>query len=292
MKKILSFLIVLSFCLSARSQLDVSVSGLSSEPLFNFCNDNYRNGWGLKLGSGYTHMGSNNMGFEIGFNWLINNNGFKETNLSLGDYTLYNNWYNWQFKINGIFEYNALSYYFGLNVGRATYNTKENLSFLEIQEDNTTSWREILISQNLVQYGCQVGTYYKVNNSLSLDFGISVLRGTLPVEYINFNSFIYDGQFIDYQENKSTPFLITISAGFRVNLSNLNLENHSTNNYNYRYEENQNDREVFYNRDRRVYDSSGENQSSKTKKSTNTNNTKEKKKPKLYKVGKTPVNYK
>ena len=148
MKKTLLVLIVLLHCLNAKSQLDFSVSGLYSEPLFNFCHDGYSNGWGLKLGSGYTTMGSNNMGFELGFNWLMNNNGLKETNLTLGDYTLSNKWYNWQFKTNGIFEYNAFSYYFGLNIGRATYHTNENLTFIEIQEDNTTHWRDILISQN------------------------------------------------------------------------------------------------------------------------------------------------
>lgn len=292
MKKILSFLIVLSFCLSARSQLNVSVSGLYSEPLFDFCHDNYSNGWGLKLGSGYTHMGLNNMSVELGFNWLINNNGFKKTNLSLGDYTLYNNWYNWQFKINGIFEYNNFTYYFGLNAGISTYYTYENLSFLEVQEDNTMVWREILIEENIFQYGFQFGTYYKVGNSLSLDFGISVLRGKSPIEYINFNSFTFDGKFIDYQENESSPFLITLSAGLRINLSSIKLENHSTNAYNYGYEENQNNKELFYNSRRRGCDSSAGDNASKTKKTSNTNSSKGKAKPKLYKVGKTPVNYK
>jgi hypothetical protein len=292
MKNILSFLIVLSFCLSARSQLDVSVSGLYSEPLFNFCNDNYSNGWGLKLGSGYTHKGSNNMGFELGFNWLINNNGFKKTNLSLGDYTLYNNWYNWQFKINGIFEFNTFTYYFGLNAGRSKYYTFENLRFLEVQEDNTMLWREILIEENTFQYGFQFGTYFKLSNSLSLDFGFSVLRGKSSIEYINFNSFTFDGKFIDYQENKSSPFLITLSAGLRINLSSIKLESYSTNTYNYGYEENQNNKEIFYDSRRKECDSSAGDNTSKTKKKPNKDNTKEKSKPKLYKVGKTPVNYK
>ena len=104
MKKYFVSLFCISLSFICVAQLDFSASGLVSAPLFNFDKNQYSNGWGGKFGLGYTHMGPNEMGIEYGFNWLINQNGSQMTSLPLGDYTLSNNWYNWQFKLNGIFE--------------------------------------------------------------------------------------------------------------------------------------------------------------------------------------------
>lgn len=299
MKKyfVLLFCISLSFVGSA--QLDFSASGLVSAPLFNFDKNQYSNGWGGKFGLGYTHMGPNEMGIEYGFNWLINQNGSQMTSLPLGDYTLSNNWYNWQFKLNGIFEHKEFRYYFGINAGRAIYYTHEHLSFTSMQEDYTTYWSETLMTKNVFHYGAQFGAYVELTEGVSFDFGVSILKGTDPVDYINFDSFNYDGEYIDYQENASSPFLITISAGFKMNLSSMNLGSIlccSSNNY--LIEENNSSNcstPVRYSSARSTSNTiriPKSNNSGSSSSSSGSSSSKGKSSPKLYKVGKTPVNYK
>ena len=107
MKKILVFLSFISSSFIAVSQLDFSLNSLYSSSLSNFKKDSYSSGFGVKFGLSHIHMGSNNMGLETGFDWIISNNGKETTGLPLGIYTLSNSWYNWQFKLNGIFEYNV-----------------------------------------------------------------------------------------------------------------------------------------------------------------------------------------
>tara|TARA_Y100000739_G_scaffold220926_1_gene220893 strand:- start:614 stop:1513 length:900 start_codon:yes stop_codon:yes gene_type:complete len=299
MKKIIFSFFIFSISFGSLAQLDFIAGVLYSEPLFNFNYKDYSNGTGVKFGFGYTHMGTNNMGIEAGLNWLVNKNGFRKTSLPIGEYTLSNDWYNWQCKLNGVFEYNIFKYYFGINAGRAIYHTDEYLSFTTIQEDNSSIWTETLMEKNVFQYGFQLGTYVSVSKRVSMDFGASVLKGTAPVQYINFNTFVFDGEFLDYQENKSSPFLITMSIGLRINISNLNTGDYSrVRNYYY-------DNEKYSNNSGRQDNSrpankssnsrgcsSSSNKSSSSGNSTSSNNSKGGSKPKLYKVGKTPVNYK
>ena len=291
------FIIFLSF--GSIAQFDFSASGLYSAPLFKFNEDHYSDGWGGKFGLGYTYMGPNEMGIECGFNWLINQNGSEKTTLPLGDYTLSNNWYNWQFKLNGIFEHEEFKYYFGVNAGSAIYYTRENLSFATIQEDNTSYWSETLMSKNVFQYGIQFGAYVEIVEGFSFDFGVSILKGTNPVDYINFDSFVYDGEYIDYEEHISSPFLITISAGFKMNLSSKNLGSFSCcSSNNYFIEENNSSNcstPVRYSSARSTSNNiriPKLNNSGSSSSSNGSSSSKGKSSPKLYKVGKTPVNYK
>ena len=90
------------------------------------------------------------------------------------------------------------------------------------------------MSKNVFQYGVQYGAYVELTEGLSFDFGVSILKGTDPVDYINFDSFVYDGEYIGYEENISSPFLITLSAGFKMNLSLMDIgsiSSCSSNNY-------------------------------------------------------------
>ena len=77
MKKLLLSALTLIGASSINAQLDITASGLYSSPLDQFCIDDYEDGWGAKLGIGYTSMGMNGFGVEYGFNWLVNNNGYK-----------------------------------------------------------------------------------------------------------------------------------------------------------------------------------------------------------------------
>jgi hypothetical protein len=204
-------------------QFELSSSAIYSESLFRFNKNNYCDGWGGKFGLGYTYSEPNKTGIEIGFNWIFSENGNKETKLPIGDYTLSNNWYNWQFNVNTLFEFKKFKHYFGINVGKSTYYTTEYLSFAFTQDDNTTYWRESIMKNNVFQFGFQLGTYIEITDGFSFDFGLSILKGTQPVDFINFESFTYDGELIDYQEKRSSPFLFTINAGFKINLSKLKL---------------------------------------------------------------------
>ena len=306
MKKYFVSLFCISLSFICVAQLDFSASGLVSAPLFNFDKNHYSNGWGGKFGLAYTHMGPNEMGIEYGFNWLVNQNGSQMTSLPIGDYTLSNNWYNWQFKLNGIFEHKEFKYYFGINAGRAIYYTHEYLSFATMQEDYTSYWSETLVSKNVFQYGAQFGAYVELTEGFLFDFGVSILKGTDPVDYINFDSFNYDGEYIDYQENTSSPFLITISAGFKMNLSLINLGSILCSSSNcstpVRYSSPRSPSNVI-----RIpksnssssssgscssSSSSGSSSSSSSSGSSSSSSSKGTSTPKLYKVGKTPVNYK
>lgn len=329
MKRFLLSLFIIFLSFGAIAQFDFSASGLYSAPLFKFNKDHYSDGWGGKFGLGYTYMGPNEMGIEYGFNWLINQNGSEKTTLPIGDYTLSNNWYNWQFKLNGIFEYKEFKYYFGINAGRAIYYTHEYLSFATMQEDYTSYWSETLVSKNVFQYGVQFGAYVELTEGFSFDFGVSILKGTDPVDYINFDSFVYDGEYIGYEENISSPFLITLSAGFKMNLSLMDIGSISScSSNNYLIEENNSSNcttPVRYSSPRSTSNvirtpksnssssssgssssssssgssssssSSGSGSSSSSSGSSSSSSSSSSKgtsRPKLYKVGKTPVNYK
>ncbi len=302
MKKYFASLFFFSLSCVCFGQLDFSAGGMISAPLFNFDKNHYSNGWGGKFGLGYTHMGPNEMGVEYGLNWLINQNGSEMTTLPLGDYTLSNNWYNWQFKLNGIFEHKEFRYYFGINAGRAIYYTQEYMSFATIQEDYTSYWRETLMTKNVLQYGAQFGAYVKITEGVLFDFGVSILKGTDPVDYINFDSFSFDGEYIDYLENTSSPFLITLSAGFKMNLSLMELGSvlcRSSDNY--LIEENNSSNcsrpvRYYYGRSTsnsiRIPKSNSSGSSSSSSGSGASSGSKGTSSPKLHKVGKTPVNYK
>tara|TARA_B100000676_G_scaffold304295_2_gene356307 strand:+ start:249 stop:1067 length:819 start_codon:yes stop_codon:yes gene_type:complete len=271
MKKILVFLSFISSSFIAVSQLDFSLNSLYSSSLSNFKKDSYSSGFGVKFGLSHIHMGSNNMGLETGFDWIISNNGKETTGLPLGIYTLSNSWYNWQFKLNGIFEYNKLRYYFGINAGRAIYYTYENLDFDIVQEDNSTYWSQTIKTKNISQYGAQIGMYIEPFQGFSFDFGMSILKGREPVDYIDFNSFTFDGQYIDYNEKISSPFLFTLNAGLKIDISWLRLGDFLSQNTSY-----------FFFRDRSDSDCSSQSESSGSKSNS---------KGKLYKDGKTPVKY-
>ncbi len=286
MKKILLLLFTALFAQASIAQLDFTMTGLYSSPLDQFCVDDYQDGWGAKFGLGYTSKYSEKNGVEFGFNWLINNNGYRKTELGIGDYTLRNNWYNWQFKLNHVWDRGVMKYYAGLNAGRASYYTTEYLGFEETQEDDSDYWNDQLYSKSVFQYGAQIGTYIQLNDIISFDLGLSVLRSDQDVKYINFESYTYDGEYIDYQEPTSSPFLVTISAGFRFNLSNIDWSNGSSSTSTSRTHH-----ETYY------YSSGSCNRNSSSNSSTNSSSSSSSSKsnsstPKLYKNGKTPVVYK
>ena len=205
-----------------RSQLDISASGLFNKPISNFCNDEYNKGWGTKYGLGYTHIyDQRNIGFEVGWNWLSSGNGYKEAALPLGDYFVMNKWSQTQFKINAVWELYKTRAYIGLSRGSANYKSTEYIDFEVTQEDGSDSWDGSLFSKRVMQYGAQAGMYYKVSKNWSFDLGFSIQRAFRNVKFINLNSYVFDGVDIFYDEPRSKPFLITISAGFRLKLFDL-----------------------------------------------------------------------
>ncbi len=289
MKKFINTLLALIISYSVKAQFDFTAIGLYTSPLDKFCVANYSDGWGAKFGLGYTQMGLNQTGVEFGFNWLVNNNGTRKAELPLGDYTLSNNWYNWQFKLNGVVENGVFRHYAGLNIGRARYYTNEYLDFTSTQEDGMSFWNETLYKTRVFQYGAQIGTYIKLNDVVSFDLGASIVKSDQSVKYINFESYTYDGELIDYQEPISNPFLVTISAGIRINLSNIEISDcyNKFNNYDY-------DDEYYYDNSTTSPGSCGSSSSSSSASSSSSSSSSSKgsSTPKLFKNGKTPVKYK
>ena len=211
-------LILSMFCfvfMISKSQMDFSVSGMYSAPLDQFCINDYNEGWGAKFGLGYTFLTDQSWGVEVGGNWLISNNGWRKAALDFGDYTLKNNFYNWQIKGNIVFEQGLFKHYLGVNVGRARYFTTEYLGFNNTQEDGSTYFDDVLYKQRVFQYGAQIGTYIKMNDIVSFDLGMSVLKSPESVKYINFESYSFDGEAINYDEPTSSPFM-SLLAGMDI----------------------------------------------------------------------------
>lgn len=286
-------LILSTFCfvfMISKSQMDFSVGGMYSSPLDQFCVDDYNDGLGAKFGLGYTFITDESWGVEVGGNWLISNNGWRKVALDFGDYTLRNNLYNWQIKGNVVFEQGLFKHYLGVNAGRARYFTTEYLSFNSTQEDGSTYFDDVLYKQSVFQYGAQIGTYIKINDVVSFDLGMSILKSPEPVKYINFESYSFDGEAINYDEPSSSPFIVTISAGIRINLSELEAREPSCGNgysSNSSYNDYDNsgsscNRSSWYSNRSSFSSSSSSSSSSSTSKKTT---------PKLYKNGKTPVKY-
>ena len=262
----------------SKSQMEISVSGMYSSPLDQFCIDDYNDGLGAKFGLGYTFITDESWGVEVGGNWLISNNGWRKVALDFGDYTLRNNFNNWQIKGNVVFEQGLFKHYLGVNVGRARYFTTEYLGFNNTQEDGSTYFDDVLYKRRVFQYGAQIGTYIKINDVISFDLGMSILKSPEPIKYINFESYSFDGEAINYDEPSSLPFMVTISAGIRINLSELEVSEPSFGN-GYSSSSSYNDYDNYGSNCKSSYSSSSS--SSSSKKST----------PKLYKNGKTPVKY-
>lgn len=274
----------------ASAQFDFTMSGLYSAPIKKFCDDQYSDGWGAKFGLGYTFMLPTNFGIETGANWIVSNNGYRKTELDLGDYTLRNNWYNWQLKLNAVWEFENIRPYIGVNAGRARYFTTEYLDFSSTQEDGIEYWDETLYKERVFQYGAQMGAYIKLSEVWSFDLGVSVLKSPQSVKYINFDSFFFDGELIDYDEPSSNPFLVTISAGFRINLSNIEFDSvgglYSYDDSAYDYSSTSTSRSTCTQSgsQRSGSSSSGSSSGSSSKKGSS--------EPTLLKKGKTPVNFK
>ncbi len=295
MKKIIALLIIVLFTHSSIAQLDFTMTGLYSSPLHQFCVDDYKDGWGAKFGLGYTTKYSEKNGVELGFNWLFSNNGYKKTELEIGDYTIKNNWYNWQFKLNHVWDKGVMNYYAGLNAGRGIYYSSKFLDYKEPLEGSNNDWNDQLYSKSVFQYGAQAGTYIKLNDIMSFDLGISVLKSDQEVNYVNLESYIYDEGVINCQEPTSSPFLVTISAGFRINLSKIDWSNEGTNltdETNPTYEKYADYEKyasliselIYYSQYLLSTTSSKTKNSRSSKRSSRT--------PKLYKNGKTPVVFK
>lgn len=287
MKFIYSFLFIC--CINSASlfaQVSASFGVLYTAPLNEFFRNNYQDGYGAKFGVGYTHFLNDKVGLEGGLNWLVSRNGSEMAELTLGDYTLSNNFYNWQIKLNAVYKTGIFKNYFGLHAGRANYYSTEYLSFNTTQEDGVTYYSESLFKERVFQFGFQLGTYIQLTPITSLDFGISFLKSFEGVQYIDFDSYTFDGEYLDYNENFIAPTLFVGTISLKFNLSRLiALNNNAINQtsantgaispYNY-----------STNRNNTHQRSTGSN--------TNNNQTKKGKsaKPKLHKVGKTPVNYK
>ncbi|MBL57237.1 MAG: hypothetical protein CMP61_08620 [Flavobacteriales bacterium] len=216
----------LLFTFVAQAQMHFSASGLYTAPLKHFSKDQFSEGWGGKLGLGYILKEENKIGVEYGVDWMFSNNGRRITDLDLGEYTLRNQFNSWQFKLNALWGNGPSTFYFGINAGRGIYSTKEHLDFKEIQFDQSSNWNDDLFHSNVFQYGLQFGTYVKLK-STSLDLGISILKADDEMQFINFDSFTFDGESIDYQEPISNPYLITISAGLKFDLSRSEKKNNS-----------------------------------------------------------------
>ena len=295
-------LILSTFCfvfMISKSQMDFSVSGIYSSPLDQFCINDYNEGWGAKFGLGYTFLTDQNWGIEVGGNWLISNNGWRKATLDFGDYTLRNNFYNWQIKGNIVFEQGLFKHYFGANIGRARYFTTEYLGFNATQEDGSTYFDDVLYKQRVFQFGAQFGTYIRINDIVSFDLGMSVLKSPETVKYINFESYSFDGETINYEEPSTSPFILTISAGIRINLSEFEISEPSCGNgyssnssYNeYDYSEPRCKRSSPSSSRRSSWYSNRSSSSSSSGSSSSSSSSSKKSTPKLYKNGKTPIKY-
>lgn len=288
MKTIFTFFLSLSTLFCFAQDFYFHFGGLTTAPIFNFYNSNYSIGAGVQGGLSLNQKINQKWSLGIGYNGVYSANGNKTADLSLGEYTLYNSFTNDQMFLNGYYHIGNIGLYGGLHIGRAGYKTREQLNFSETQDDGSEYYDADLYKTRVFQYGGQVGGFVQLSPAWQFFCGASLLKSDQKVKFIDFESYVYDGEEINYQEPKSSPFLFTANFGFKVNLSLLarNAEvNSSTSNSNV-------STPVYYNTRRNNGYSSCSGNQTVNRTSTTTTSTKKKSKPKLYKNGKTPIMYK
>lgn len=282
MKTLLFILGLLTFSVnSAIAQKKIDFGLLYSSPLDKFCIDDYQDGGGLYFDFGYiTPLNEAwNLEFKTGFSW--SQNGKSSAELELGDYDLTNQFATWNFKFNIIRELGKWKPYAGLYAAYGAFMIKEKLDFDMIQEDGTTEYLNTLNADDSFLYGGQVGIYYQLSKSTDINFELGVMHGNREVQFINHETYTFDGEMLDYEESYSTPFLIqaTVGINFKIfaTLASSNATTYPTSDTDY-----DSDYDYCPTRTRTSSGSSGGSSGS---------NNKKKSKPKLYKNGKTPVNY-
>lgn len=177
----------------------------------------------------------------------------------------------------------------GFHIGRANFFTSEYLSFAETQEDGSTYYSDQLYKSRVFEYGGQLGTLIQLSPAWQLNMGASLIKSDERVKYIDFQSFKFDGEEINYKEPAVKPFLFTFNVGFRLSLSKLqsfldasssnSSSSYSDTNYNF----------PVVNNHHRVRQTTSSSSSSRSR--TTSSSKKGSTKPKLYKRGKTPVKY-
>lgn len=269
---------------------DVYLSGgmIGTSPLAEFCDNNYANGLGAQFGLSLQQKVYKNWSIAVGLNGILSGNGLEKTKLPLGDYTLSNRFTTGQFLVNGVYAKGIYSWYGGLHIGRANFFTSEYLSFAETQEDGSTYYSDQLYKSRVFEYGGQIGTLIQLSPAWQLNIGASLIKSDERAKYIDFPSFKFDGEEINYKEPVVKPFLFTFNVGFRLSLSKLeSFLNASSGSYSSSYSDANYNVSVVNN-----YHCVRETTSSSSSRSRTTSSSKKgSAKPKLHKRGKTPVKY-
>jgi hypothetical protein len=283
---LLSFLAVI-LSLKSYSQIKVSVGGFYSSPLEQFCIDDYSDGGGVDFGLVLVRNIDSTWSMEGGLNWQYGLNGKKTAELPLGDYDLKNSFFNWQLKFNLVKRIKNVSPYMGVHFGGGSYYTSEYLSFAEPQEDQVNYYNDVLYKSNQLQYGGQLGTYVHLNEFVSLNFGISINKSDAKVKYIDFETYTFDGDKIDYQEKTSAPLILLFHAGISFKLHPV-FPKRTSRSYTYSHNDYETESECSGGSTAPTYHHSS---SSSTGKPSDTHYQK-KSSPTLIKNGKTPVGFK
>lgn len=267
---------------STFGQLKISLGGFFSTPLEQFHIDDYSDGGGFDLGFSIAKSIDSTYSVEggVGFEWGLN--GFESTELSLGDYDLKNNFFNWKVKLNLVKRIGNLSPYIGGHIGIGKYYTSEYISFNNLQEDGYNYYDNEMYQAQNFQRGIQLGTYIHLSKQLMLDFGVTINKTDTKVKYIDFASFSYDGSEIDYNEINSSPFMLLFHVGiaFTFPASNTNSSYSKYSNSSYQSS------------NTNTSCSKTKTKTSSTSQASSNDHYKKNKNPTLIKNGKTPVGFK
>jgi len=282
MKKLLLLSIIISN--STFGNFIISAQGFGSQPLFKFNQSNYSSGVGLELGWGYEFKLIDSLMFEINGHFQFGENGDKNIILPIGRYSISNDFTSSHLEIKIRKNYGSFEPYIGLHVGIGRYHTDELLVNKSSNPEESFTYRDMLFSRKIFQYGASVGAYIKIRPNLYFDFGASINAGGESVNFIALPSIMDEKGVLDYNVNESIPTVLLFNFGIVVSIAPFSWSDYSsTSQYENDYED------IYYGDERPVC---------KPKKPLKKNNdhskghhNDQKKDRKLIKKGKTPIGF-